>query len=220
MLNLVRLIPIVLLSTAIWSTPAFAQSRKPQWVNQPTIGEWSAESPWATVGVHLGVLADGRVVTWGEDIPTPGTTAFNTYVVTIPSGSTDTSGVQKLVINDDLFCAGESFLGDGRLFVAGGGDQPAPTNGSGRATTDIFDPVSSTWSSGPMMSLKRWYPTVTTMPTGEVLALLGSIDMNFTTAETPDLTINAGTAIRSLTGVSAATVFYNYPRAFVAPNGK
>lgn len=121
------------------------------------MGEWSAESPWPTVGVHLAVLADGRVVTWGEDIPTPGTTAFNTYVVTIPRGSTDTSAVQKLVINDDLFCAGESFLGDGRLFVAGGGDQPAPTNGTGRATTDIFDPASSTWSSGPTMSARRWY---------------------------------------------------------------
>ena len=44
--------------------------------------------------------------------------------------------------------------------------------------------------------------------------------MNFTTAETPDLTINGGTAIRSLTGVSSANLFYNYPRAFVAPNGK
>jgi galactose oxidase len=217
---LLRLILFVFFSTASLNLPALAKSGTPQWVNQPTLGEWSTESPWPTVGVHLAVLADGRVVTWGEDIPTPGTTAFPTYVVTIPRGSTDTSAVQKLVINDDLFCAGESFLGDGRLFVAGGSDQPAPTNGSGRATTDIFDPVSSTWSSGPTMSVRRWYPTVTTMPTGEVLALLGSIDMNFTTAETPDLTINGGTAFRSFTGVSTANVFYNYPRAFVAPNGK
>ena len=211
MRNLIRLGSLVCLWITIWNAPTLAQN---------PLGQWSAESPWPTVGVHLAVLADGRVLTWGEDIPTPGTTAFPTYVVTIPSGSTDTSAVQNLVINDDLFCAGESFLGDGRLFVAGGGDQPAPTNGSGRATTDIFDPASSTWSSGPTMSARRWYPTVTTMPTGEVLALLGSIDMNFTTAETPDLTINGGAALRSLTGVSAANVFYNYPRAFVAPNGK
>jgi hypothetical protein len=112
------------------------------------VGQWSGDSPWPTVGVDLAVLPDGRVATWGEDIPPLGTTAFNTYIVTIPSGSTDTSKVQNLVINDDLFCAGESFLPDGRLFVAGGGDQPAPTNGIGRATTDIFDPSSSTWSSG------------------------------------------------------------------------
>jgi len=110
------------------------------------VGQWSGDSPWPTVGVDLAVLPDGRVATWGEDIPLPGT--INTYIVTIPSGSTDTSKVQNLVINDDLFCAGESFLPDGRLFVAGGGDQPAPTNGIGRATTDIFDPSSSTWSSG------------------------------------------------------------------------
>jgi hypothetical protein len=98
--------------------------------------------------MHLSVLPGGSVATWGEDIPPPGTTAFNSYIVTIPSGSTDTTKVQNLVINGDLFCAGESFLPDGRLFVDGGGDQPAPTNGIGRATTDIFDPSSSTWSSG------------------------------------------------------------------------
>jgi galactose oxidase len=166
------------------------------------------------------VLRDGRVMTWGEDIPPVGTTAFHTYVVTIPSGSTDTSGVQNFVVNDDIFCAGETFLPDGRLFASGGGDQPAPTNGTGRATTDIFDPSSNTWSSGPTMSGRRWYPTATTLPSGEILNLLGSIDMNLTPNETPDVTTNGATGIRSLTGVSSDNLFYNYPRAFAAPNGK
>ncbi len=184
------------------------------------LGQWSGESPWPTVGVSLAVLPDGRVATWGVDTPVAGTTTYNTYIVTIPSGSTDTSTVQKLTINDDIFCAGFTFLPDGRLFVSGGGDQPAPTNGTGRATTDILDPSSSTWTSGPTMSNRRWYPTATALPSGEILNLLGSIDMNFTPNETPDVTTNGATAIRSLTGVSAATLFYNYPRAFVAPNGK
>src|SRR5579859_5261257 len=90
------LIPCALLGATLSAVPALAQN---------PMGQWSAEAPWPTVGVHLAVLADGRVVTWGEDIPAPGATAFPTYVVTIPSGSTDTSAVQKLVINDDLFCA-------------------------------------------------------------------------------------------------------------------
>jgi hypothetical protein len=184
------------------------------------LGQWSAESPWPTVGVSLAVLPDGRVATWGEDTPVAGTTAYNTYIVTIPSSSTDTSTVQELTINDDIFCAGFTFLPDGRLFVSGGGDQPAPTNGTGRATTDILDPSSSTWSSGPAMSNRRWYPTATELPSGDILNLLGSIDMNFTPNETPDVTTNGATGIRSLTGVSNATLFYNYPRAFVAPNGK
>jgi len=29
------------------------------------IGQWSGDSPWPTVGVHLAVLPDGRVATWG-----------------------------------------------------------------------------------------------------------------------------------------------------------
>ncbi|MBF6568292.1 MAG: DUF1929 domain-containing protein [Candidatus Binataceae bacterium] len=201
----------LLLTSFALVTPAFA-------VN--SMGQWSADSPWPTVGVSLAVLPDGRISTWGEDIPAPGTTAFNTFIVTIPSGSTDTSAVQTLVINDDMFCGGFTFLPDGRLIVVGGGDQPAPTNGTGRATTDILDPATSIWSSGPAMSGARWYPTATVLPSGDVLALLGSIDMNFTTNETPDVIINDATAIRSLTGVSTATLYYNYPRAFVAPNGE
>ncbi len=194
-------------------TPALAASSMP-------LGQWSGESPWPTVGVSLAVLPDGRIATWGVDTPPAGTTTYNTYIVTIPSGSTDTSAVQKLTLNDDIFCSGFTFLPDGRLFASGGGDQPAPTNGTGRATTDILDPSSNTWSSGPTMSNRRWYPTATELPSGEILNLLGSIDMNFTPNETPDVTINGATGIRSLTGVSAANLFYNYPRAFVAPNGK
>src|ERR1700722_1830949 len=83
---LIRLISLVFLVTASFNLPALAKSANPQWVHHPPLGEWSAQSPWPAVGVHLAVLADGRVVTWGEDIPLPGTTAFPTYVVTIPSG--------------------------------------------------------------------------------------------------------------------------------------
>ena len=194
--------------------PAFALAQS------SSLGQWSGESPWPTVGVHIAVLADGRIATWGVDTPPAGTSAFNTYIVTIPSGGTDTSAVQKLIVNDDIFCAGETFLPDGRLFVSGGGDQPAPTNGTGRATTDILDPSTNAWNSGPTMNDRRWYPTATTLPSGEILNLLGSIDMNFTPNETPDVTTNGATGIRSLTGVSTATLNYNYPRTFVAPNGK
>ena len=77
--------------------------------------------------------------------------------------------------------------------------QPALTNGTGRATTDIFDPSSNTWSSGPTMSGRRWYPTATALPSGDILNLLGSIDMNFTANETPDVTTNGATGVRSLT---------------------
>ena len=172
-------------------------------INVPsTIGAWSGDSPWPTVGVHLIVLGDGRALTWGGDIPSPGETAFPTYVVTIPSGSTNTSSVQSFIINDDIFCSGDTIMPDGRVFVSGGGDEPAPDAGSGRATTDIFDPSTNTWSSGPTMSGRRWYPSATVLPSGDILNLLGSIDMNFVPNETPDVTTSNGSAIRSLTGVS------------------
>jgi hypothetical protein len=81
-----------------------------------------------------------------------------------------------------------SLFGSYLVFVSGGGMDPAPTNGSGRSTTDIFDPFTATWSSGPTMSAARWYPTATTLPSGEILNLLGSIDDTFAPNETPDVT--------------------------------
>ncbi|HJU29605.1 MAG TPA: hypothetical protein VJ718_10565, partial [Candidatus Binataceae bacterium] len=211
---------LFLLTLAAVAGAALAPLSLAQSTNPSVIGQWSSDSPWPTVGVHLIVLPDGRVLTWGEDIPAPGATAFPTYVVSIPSGSTDTSNVKQLIINDDIFCSGHNFMTDGRVFVAGGGNQPAPTDGTGRVTTDIFDPSTNTWSSGPTMSEPRWYPTVTTLADGELAIQDGSEDANFTPALTPDVVSADGTSIRSLTGVSGTNVYYNYPRAFVAPNGE
>ena len=56
MRNLIRLGSLVCLWITIWNAPTLAQN---------PLGQWSAESPWPTVGVHLAVLADGRVLTWG-----------------------------------------------------------------------------------------------------------------------------------------------------------
>jgi galactose oxidase len=104
--------------------------------------------------------------------------------------------------------------------TSGGGDDPSPSDGSGRATTDIFDPLTSSWSSRPTMNDRRWYPTATLLPSGDNLNLLGSIYDSFDTNEIPDVTTNHATGIRSLTGVASATLYYNYPRTVIAPNGK
>ena len=73
----------------------------------------------------------------------------------------------------DLFCAGQTLLPDGRVFVVGG-----QTGGYyfGIDTATIYDPWTSTWADPPnnRMANRRWYPSLITLPNGEVLALSGT----------------------------------------------
>ena len=110
-----------------------------------------------------------------------------------------------------LFCAGHAFLPDGRLLVAGG----HITNNHGLPNTALFDPATDSWQSGAAMAQGRWYPTATTLPDGDVLVLSGQ-DEAGEVATVPE--IWEGAAWRRLT--TASLSLPNYPRAFVAPDGR
>ena len=62
----------------------------------------------------------------------------------------------------------------------------------------------------------RWYPTATTLANGDVVFLSGFDQSGVSVAE-PEVWSQGG-GLRVLTG--ASHVFPNYPRTFVAPNGK
>jgi hypothetical protein len=78
-----------------------------------SVGEWSAPFGWPVVAVHLHLLPDGRVLSWGRigtpQIWDPATGAFT-----------------EAATATDVFCAGHAFLPDGRLLVAGGSHQRLP----------------------------------------------------------------------------------------------
>jgi hypothetical protein len=74
------------------------------------------------------------------------------------------------IYDEDLFCAGQTFLADGRLLVAGGA--PATTIKS----THIFDPATEAWThlaAASNMNAPRWYPTLVPLSDGQVLAASG-----------------------------------------------
>jgi hypothetical protein len=88
---------------------------------------------------------------------------------------------------------------------------------TGIDVTNIFDPVSESWTPGlPKMAFGRWYPTVTTLPDGRLLTMAGR-DSSAHVVMTPEIW-EANHWVQ-LPGAGNVNIPY-YPRNFVAPNGK
>jgi galactose oxidase-like protein len=160
-------------------------------------GQWTAPFAWPVVAVHLSLLPSGKVLSWGHagvpQVWDPATGLFTP----IPSPVL-------------LFCAGHSFLSDGRLLVAGG----HIADNRGLPDITIFG-TGSTWSSSTPMQRGRWYPTNTTMGYGQVVITAGK-DRDALEVTVPEVWTTSG--IRRLTTASLSLPYY--PRVFLAPNGK
>ena len=165
---------------------------------EATVGKWSAPFAWPNVAVHLHLLRNGKVLSWGKaGIPylwNPSTKAFTAS----PSPSW-------------IFCGGHAFLPDGRLLVNGG----HLSDHHGIPDANVYDPSAGTWASVSPMAKGRWYPTTTTLANGQLVTLAGR-DQNRVVVRIPE--VWTGTSWRALTGASRELPYY--PRTFLAPNGK
>jgi galactose oxidase len=164
---------------------------------QATAGMWTAPFAWPVVAVHLHLLPTERVLSWGRvgepQIWDPATGGF----AGVPSST-------------HLFCAGHTFLSDGRLLVAGG----HLSDNHGLPDANLFDPITETWTPVAPMAWGRWYPTTTTLADGRVITL-GGTDQDGADVPVPELW--SGNDWIPL--ITAARVLPYYPRTFVAPNG-
>jgi hypothetical protein len=162
------------------------------------VGQWSSVISAPGIQLHASLLFDGRVLTWGH---------FTDPQVWDPATGSFTAVPSPAV----LFCAGHTFLSDGRLLVSGG----HISDSHGLPNTTIFDPLTTTWQSAATMALGRWYPTTTTLPDGQVLTI-GGQDETGAVVRIPE--VWDGSSWRQLT--SANLSLLNYPRTFVAPDGR
>lgn len=115
-------------------------------------------------GKVLLIPSNERTVLWDPSAPAD-------MSIEIVEGS-----VSGLTAN--LFCSGHSFLPDGRLLVVGGG------GGAPGAPSSIqgwkFDPTTTKWSRTLNdMALRRWYPTLVTLPDepGKIMVAGGMTDV-------------------------------------------
>jgi hypothetical protein len=178
------------------------QSGGPVSADSATMGSWTAPFAWVNVGVHLSLLPDGKVLSFGRlnggtpQVWDPATGTFSPF------------GAPSL-----LFCSGHTFLSGGRLLVAGGHIQ----DGLGLPNTNTFDYQTRTWSARSPMAWGRWYPTITLLGNGEAVAL-GGTDQAGATVLTPEIFSPSSGTWRKLTAATAWMPYY--PRTFLAPNGQ
>jgi hypothetical protein len=187
-------------STQVAVTVANSSSTDPA-----VVGLWSQVLDWPLVAIHMALMPDGKVLAWDDHTDGTGAGVFDPATLTVTT-------VPFLSAN--LFCAGLSLLSDGRVFVIGGHSDVHV----GIRDATIFNPQTQTWTSAARMAVARWYPTVTALPDGRMLALEGEVNCAGCNATVPEVFDPATGTWTRLTRASLDLPYY--PHAFVIPDGR
>jgi Domain of unknown function (DUF1929)/Kelch motif/Bacterial Ig-like domain (group 2) len=165
----------------------------------PLLGQWDPVETWPVVPIHVVLMPDGRVLTWSR---------LGEATVWDPSSNTFTT----VKAPSWEFCSGNAILPNGQVIVPGG----HITDEYGLPDVNVFDPVTSTWSSAPPMAAGRWYPTAMTMADGSILVISGNTADHLLN-QIPEVRNPDGTW-RQLTGAQFAVPWY--PNLFPAQGGR
>ena len=195
-------------------------------------GQWGPVFPLSNVAVHAHVLPTGRVLMWGrrdnpdDSLDEPDTTPF----IWNPADGSVKMTARPVRTNGDpvnIFCSGHTFLEDGRLLVVGG--HRRDSDGIDQAA--LYDAVADTWTpSAPMRApngdeVRRWYPTVTALPNGDVLVFAGSfIDAQGRTVNVDLIQIWSNGTWKTIPQANGMPLNFIgpplYPRLHVAADGR
>ncbi len=143
---------------------------------EATVGKWTAPFTWPNIALHLTLLPNGKVLSWGKFIR--GTKTPGQPQVWTPS----TSAFAGAPILDWIFCSGHTLLSDGKVLVNGG----HISDHHGIPDANLFDPATMTWSAKPSMAWGRWYPTTTALANGEAVTI-GGRDQNGLPVKVPEV---------------------------------
>ena len=164
--------------------PAYAQAKYIMSRQQSVIeqyGRWDIlpyESP--VNSVHAALLNTGKVLLIagsGNDKEQFDAGTFRTVIWNPADGS-----FKEVPTPWDVFCAGHTFLPDGRLLVAGGTrvyenlEIEPKLNYAGLRDSYIFDPKTESYEKVDDMEFARWYPTLVALADGKVMAVAGLDD--------------------------------------------
>lgn len=179
-------------------------------------GAWSPVIAWPLIPVHMVLMPDGRVLSFGTKAD--GTqTGFFIYDVWDPAAGLS-SGHLTLsnTTGTDIFCSSALVLPQGgNVFVAGGDNWTGSgTTNTGNNNSNLFSYTSNTLTRQSNMNRARWYSSSIALLNGEVYTQGGSGGTDY-----PEIRGTNGT-FRLLTGAATGAYDFMYPRNFIAPDGR
>ena len=122
--------------------------------------------------------------------------------------------ITQFSVNWDMFCNGMIVLPDGRAFINGGTIDYSPFEGA--LNSSFFDPATNLFTNAPNMAHGRWYPTVTTLGTGQVMTFSGFNENGEITNNAVEIyTVNSGWSQQYIANWTPPL----YPRMTLMPNG-
>lgn len=231
-----------ILSAAGFSAPSYVPASGGP--DAHVIGAFGPAITWPVIPIHMVLLPDGRVMTYGTDeAGNQGSTLHYAvwdpaWMPGQPGAGTSPFEVLPNTTGTDLFCTTQLLLPQtGQVLMVGGDRVVNGVRNYASADLNIFDPVAKTLTKQPTpMAFRRWYGTAVTTANGEQLVLGGRDDRDIgatarrpatvaTYAPTPEV-YTPGVGWRLLTGATSNDAFgftganWNYPEAWLAPNGR
>ena len=201
------------------------QSAQAAW-DSFTKGSMGPVVNWPLIPIHVVLLPDGRVMSYGTDAKGAQTGQF-IYDVWDPKLGTGTSShlVLPNTTGTDTFCSAQIIVPSSGAVLLTGGDKTV--NGVRNYSVNdvnLFDYRSSALYQAPTpMRDIRWYPTVVTLASGQILVLGGRESPDRLSVPTPELYTD-GQGWRSLEGATSDDAYgsrnWSYPLAWQAPNGR
>lgn len=176
--------------------------------NPSLVGAWDPPFALPLIAIHSAVLPTGKVLLFSAEHGVPGIHGW----ILDPATLALTNVPPPPPWNPD--CAGQSFLPDGRLLVAGGTVSFTPLTGTKLAYT--FDPYTEQWTRIADMARGRWYPTCVTLEDGTVTTLSGLSDVPSTPNPDIERWDPAGTDTWQILGQKSLPY---YPLLHLMPSG-
>jgi hypothetical protein len=181
-------------------------------------GYFAPPVPWPFIPIHMALLPDGRVMTYGRaaDLAREARYVYDIWDPTLGTGAdAHTLLLNTTPGNTDIFCGTASLLGSGfidgtngsgQLLIAGGAPHFSPINNTAPISNNnvtIFNPKNDTLTASGTMVYPRWYPTMMTLRNGDKLVLGGAYSTSVV-VPTPEV-YNVTSGWRALPGISISS---------------
>lgn len=192
---------VVLTCFALGAAQLFAQAN--------LVGQWQTLPDTMPINpVHVALLRTGKVLVVSGSGNVPSNTSYQAGLWDPATGTVTTQPVAW-----DMFCNGMVILSDGRPFVVSGTLAYDPFRGYKK--TAAYDPSTGQFTDLESMAHGRWYPTITTLGDGTVMAFSGLNESGPTNTAVEIYTIGSGWSQEYPSGWTPPL----YPRLHLLPNG-